>query len=53
MNKKAIGLIKDKLHGKTMYEFTGLRVKTYSYLINDGSENKKSKRYKNVCHKKN
>ena len=27
MNKKAIGLIKDKLHGKAMNKFIRLRVK--------------------------
>ena len=30
----------------------GLRAKTYSYLIDDCSEDKKSKRNKKVCHKK-
>ena len=35
-----------------MKKFVGLRAKTYSYLIDDDSEDKKSKRHKKVCHKK-
>ena len=31
----------DELDGKLMKEFLGLTAKTYNYLINDGSENKK------------
>ena len=42
-NKKAIGLFKDKLGGKIMKEFCALRAKTYSYIIGDNSEVKKSK----------
>ena len=44
--KKVIGLMKDKLGGKTMTRFFGLRAKTDSYLIDDGSEDKKAKRTK-------
>ena len=51
--KKSItGLMKDELGGNIMVKFVGLRAKTYRYLIDDVSENKKSKRHKKVCHKK-
>ena len=30
--------MKDELGGKTMKEFFRLRTKTYSYLVDDGSE---------------
>ena len=41
--KKVIRLKRDELGGKIMIEFAGLRAKTYSYLIDDGSESKKEK----------
>ena len=42
-NKKVIELMKDELGGKIMTKFVALRAKTYSYLIDNGSENKKAK----------
>ena len=42
-NKKVIGLIKDEFCGKIMTKIVWLRAKTYSYLIDDGSEDKKAK----------
>ena len=42
-NKKVIGLFKDELGGRIMNEFCALRVKSYSYLMDDNSEVKKSK----------
>ena len=52
--------MKDKLGGKIMTKCFGLRSllinldqeKDYSYLIDNVSEDKISKRHKNVCHKK-
>ena len=35
-----------------MIKFVGLRTKTYIYLIDDGSENKKAKGTKKMRHKK-
>ena len=42
-NKKVIGLFKDELRERFMEEFCALRAKTYSYLMDDNSEFKKSK----------
>ena len=41
-SEKVFGLIKDVLGGKIRTKFVGLRARTYWYLINRGSEDKKS-----------
>ena len=46
--KKVTGLMKDELRVKIMRKFVGLRAKTYSYLIDDGSEDKKQNAQKSV-----
>ena len=38
--------MKDDLGGKITTKFVGLKAKTYSYLIDDNSEDKKAKRTK-------
>ena len=45
-NKKVIGLMKYELGGKIITEFVTLRPKTYSYLTDDGKEDKKAKETK-------
>ena len=42
-NKKVIGLMKDELGGKIITEFVTLMPKTYSYLTDDGKEDKMAK----------
>ena len=41
--KKVIGLMKDELSRKMMTKFVELRIKTYSYVIDDGGEDKNQK----------
>ena len=50
---KIIVLIKDELGGKITIKFIGLIAKTYSYLIDDGGEDKKPKGTKKVVIKEN
>ena len=52
-NKKVIDLMKDELGGKIITEFVTLRPKTYSYLTDDGKEDKKAKGTKKCVIKKN
>ena len=51
-----VGLMKDEIGGKIITiiikSFVGLREKTYSYLIDDSSEDKKAKSTKNCVIKK-
>ena len=51
-NKKVIGLMKDELGGKIIKEFVTLRPKTYSFLTDDGKEDKKAKGTKKCIIKK-
>ena len=51
-NKKVIGLMKDELGGEIITEFVTLRPKTYSYLTDDGKEDKKAKGTKKCVIKK-
>ena len=51
-NKKVIGLMKDELGGKIITEFVTLRPKTYSFLADDGKEDKKAKGTKKCIIKK-
>ena len=52
INKKFISLMKDELGGKIITEFVTLRPKTYSFLTDDGKENKKAKGTKKCVIKK-
>ena len=51
-DKKVIGLMKDELGGKIITEFVTLRPKTYSFLTDDGKEDKKAKGTKKCVIKK-
>ena len=51
-NTKIIGLMKDELGGKIIMEFVTLRPKTYSFLTDDGKEDKKAKGTKKCIIKK-
>ena len=51
-NTKVIGLMKDELGGKIITEFVTLRRKTYSFLTDDGKEDKKAKGTKTCVIKK-
>ena len=51
-NKKVIGLMKDELGGKIITEFVTLRPKTYSFLTDDSTEDKKAKETKKCVIKK-
>ena len=51
-NKKIIGLMKDEIGGKIITEFVTLRPKTYSFLTDDGKEDKKVKGTKKCIIKK-
>ena len=51
-NKKVIGFMKDELGGKIITEFVTLRRKTYSYLTDNGKDDKKAKGTKKCIIKK-
>ena len=51
-NKKIIGLMKDELGGKIIMEFFTLMPKTYSFLTDEGKEDKKAKGTKKCVIKK-
>ena len=51
-NEKVIWLMKYELGTKTMKKVIGSRTKTYNYLIDDSSEDKKAKGQKSVIKRK-
>ena len=50
MNKKVVGMFKDKAVGRQIQEFVGLRAKLYSYVL-EGEENKRCKGVKEAVKK--
>ena len=52
LNKKVLGMFKDKAGGKVIDEFVGLRAKLYSYKMLEGEESKKCKGIKKSVVKK-
>ena len=48
LDLKVTGLIKDEFGGNIMTKIVGLRAKTCSYLIDNGSQDKKAKGTKSV-----
>ena len=53
INKKVLGMFKDEAAGKRIKEFVGLRAKLYSFIMEDGKENKRCKGVKKQIVKNN